>query len=879
MSYDSFRVGVHQRSGAIVLLLGLSSGSSFVLAGGATDGSVGPMQSFFGHFTVPETWGTLKGSNLFHSFSRFNIGPGECATFTTATASIRNVISRVTGGEVSTVYGRLKLDAAAGSRPDFYFVNPAGVVFGAGAKVDVPAGLHLCTAQRLKFADGFAWDTSAPTASALTVAPPEAFGFLGNQAAASITLNNKDVAGTPSANSTNFELQPGGTLSIAAGAIQLDNVNATVPEGKIQLSASGSDAAEIHLARSTSDRLSGSIATTNASLMTEGTGSILLQGGQMTFQDGLISSQNRSDAPAGRLGLVAYGNVTLDGTIFGSRARAGGKGGNVSVSVGGELAVFNKGRISSSTSGTGAAGAIKVEAAAMRLDAGGKGAPAGPEGLRPGIRSQAIGSATGDAGPINVEVSGHLAILGGSGITSNTESTGAANLVDVKADSLTIDNQGFRLVTGIGSTALGKSHGPFTLAKVHVESKKDLTIRNGGQITSGTSTDKPAGSVDITTGTLLIDRGGGELATGVFSQPEASSATSSGGTINITAAGDVIVLGGGQITTGTQAGPGGRVDIQARAIILSGEAAAGPSRISALAAEKSSGEPGNVLLVARDNITLSNNAKVTIENDAMRSAASLQLSTKPTLTLRAPRISLTDGAKLTAASSNDIEAGDVQVEFTDRLIMRNAEITTTARDGNGGAIDIRGGRAMLLDNAQVKTSVEGNNNGNGGDISLNASALAMNTGFIRANTNAPHATGGRVSVDVRGLLVSGNGLILGGNVPIDFQPDAFALNVIQAAAADGVSGLVDVTSPALDIAGSLKGLSAEFIDFGALGKDLCRVGAGSSLTPIGRGGLRPSTSGTIRPEGHSAPRVKEGELWPSTEEPRGVSMLTSRPCN
>jgi hypothetical protein len=156
---------------------------------------------------------------------------------------------------------------------------------------------------------------------------------------------------------------------------------------------------------------------------------------------------------------------------------------------------------------------------------------------------------------------------------------------------------------------------------------------------------------------------------------------------------------------------------------------------------------------------------------------------------------------------------------------------------------------MLLDHSQVTTSVLGTQNGNGGDITIKASALAMNTGFIQANTAAPRATGGNVLIDVDALVPSGNTLALGGDLPFSFQRDVFALNVIQAAAPDGVSGHVDVTSPALDIAGSLTGLSAELIAFGTLAKDLCRVGAGSSFTPVGRGGLRASASGLIRPEG------------------------------
>jgi len=52
-----------------------------------------------------------------------------------------------------------------------------------------------------------------------------------------------------------------------------------------------------------------------------------------------------------------------------------------------------------------------------------------------------------------------------------------------------------------------------------------------------------------------------------------------------------------------------------------------------------------------------------------------------------------------------------------------------------------------------------------------------------------------------------------------------------------------------DISGSLHRLSTEVVTFGKLGKDLCRVGASSSLTPLGRGGMRATASGLLRPEG------------------------------
>ena len=95
-----------------------------------------------------------------------------------------------------------------------------------------------------------------------------------------------------------------------------------------------------------------------------------------------------------------------------------------------------------------------------------------------------------------------------------------------------------------------------------------------------------------------------------------------------------------------------------------------------------------------------------------------------------------------------------------------------------------------------------------------------------------------------------------------FDPTLSRINVIQAAAPDGVSGTVNVNAPVFDVAGSLRGLSAELIGVGALAKDLCQAGAGSSLTPIGRGGWRPAATGMIRPERAArlaAARPAEGE--------------------
>src|SRR5690242_17396952 len=89
------------------------------------------------NYVIPQDLGRLAGRNLFHSFATFSIGTGESATFTTSTPGLANILARVTGGEVSRIYGELRVQAAD-AQPAFWLINPAGVVFGQGAAVSVP---------------------------------------------------------------------------------------------------------------------------------------------------------------------------------------------------------------------------------------------------------------------------------------------------------------------------------------------------------------------------------------------------------------------------------------------------------------------------------------------------------------------------------------------------------------------------------------------------------------------------------------------------------------------------------------------------------------------------------------------------------------------
>jgi filamentous hemagglutinin family protein len=81
------------------------------------------------------TGGTQSGVNLFHSFGQFGLTQGQIANFL-ANPGIQNILGRVTGGNASVINGLIQV---SGSSANLYLMNPAGIIFGPNASLNVPA--------------------------------------------------------------------------------------------------------------------------------------------------------------------------------------------------------------------------------------------------------------------------------------------------------------------------------------------------------------------------------------------------------------------------------------------------------------------------------------------------------------------------------------------------------------------------------------------------------------------------------------------------------------------------------------------------------------------------------------------------------------------
>jgi filamentous hemagglutinin family protein len=166
-------------------------------------------QSLSGQMLIKPEFGKQVGGNLFHSFSHFNIGTKETATFT-GNNSINNVIGRVTGGLTSHIDGHLNSTIP---NANIYLLNPNGIIFGKNAQLDLQGSFHASTAAYLDFKNGGRFGALDLNSDVLVSAPPQAFGF----------LDSPDSVGTIKVKGATLDLKPKKTLSLTGGNVLVDD--------------------------------------------------------------------------------------------------------------------------------------------------------------------------------------------------------------------------------------------------------------------------------------------------------------------------------------------------------------------------------------------------------------------------------------------------------------------------------------------------------------------------------------------------------------------------------------------------------------------------------------------------------------------------------
>ncbi|MEH2156415.1 two-partner secretion domain-containing protein [Nostoc sp.] len=534
--------------------------------------------------------GAIRGSNLFHSFSEFNIQDGQRVYFANP-AGITNILGRVTGNTHSDISGILGINGNA----NLFLINPNGIIFGQNARLDVAGSFVASTANAIKFGDSREFSAIAPqTASLLTVSVPIGLQFGANADSIQVQGNGQGQRFTSELIDTNAALrvQPNQTLALVGGNLALEGATLKTAGGRIEL---------------------GSVAGSGlVSLTPIDSGFALGYSGVLTFGDIRLSGGAVVDASgAGGGDIQVQGRrVTLeDGSQIEASTLEAGAGGTLHVTASESIELIGATPNGQSFSAlfaqiypgaTGTGGNITVKTEQLILQ-------------NAEISATFRQGATGTAGNITVET-GQLIVRDGSQILANTFGEGkAGNLTVLARDSVELigtsaDN---RFPSGLFTSSEEGATGDG--GKLTVETGR-LIVRDGAQIGAGTLGNGDGSSliVSASDSVELIGRSAdGRRSSGLFTSV-GSNATGDGGKLTVET-GRLIVRDGAQIRAGTLGeGAAGNLTVIARSVELDNQAS--------ITTTATSGNGGNItlqldnLLLLRRNSQISSTAGTTQQN-------------------------------------------------------------------------------------------------------------------------------------------------------------------------------------------------------------------------------------------------------------------------
>ena len=274
-----------------------------------SDGTTGTVVSPDGN-RLDITGGQLSGdgTNLFHSFSNFGLDANQTANFL-SNPSIQNILSRVTSGNPSYINGLIQI---TGGNSNLFLMNPAGIVFGQNAQLNVPASFTATTATGIGIGNGW-FNTTGTNTYADLVGTPNAFTFSTPEPGAIINAGQLSVK--PGENltllggtvvSTGQLNAPGGQLTVA-GVPGTNLVRITKPGHLLSLEVAPSSSIPF-TPLTLPQLLTGSNAGNATGLVVNGNSQVALTGSGIPVQPGDVVAKT---ATAGSALLSAANNLTL----------------------------------------------------------------------------------------------------------------------------------------------------------------------------------------------------------------------------------------------------------------------------------------------------------------------------------------------------------------------------------------------------------------------------------------------------------------------------------------------------------------------------------------------------------------------------------------
>jgi filamentous hemagglutinin family protein len=826
--------------------------------------------------------GTQAGGNLFHSFSEFSVPTGAQAFFNNG-VNIQNILTRVTGNNISNIDGLIGANGAA----NLFLINPNGIIFGNNAQLAIGGSFFGSTANSILFPDGeFSANVGANGgvganghSPLLSVNVPIGLQMGSNSGTISVNGNGVDEI-VPTEN-FGLAVAPGQTFALVGNGINFNGGIVTAPSGRIEIgSVANGQVAMIQtpvgwqLNYDSINQFSNINFSNRSSLFSPAVvdnplSAVQVTGNNISLDGSQIVSLTNGDATSGNIIVNAAESLELGGTIAAfpfsawilNQVAPGATGNSGEIQVTSPKVSINNGaRIQTISQGSGAAGNVNVEAADS-INITGFGLPPDfnldqsaidPETFLAQNTNSRIGSenfASGAGGDVSVSTKNATFLAGGQIATlAGSQAITNGGTIEVNADAIVADNSvNFNPLvgSGIASYTLGQAEG----GNLNISTEK-LSLTDGAWLLSWTQGQGKGGDIVVNASDSIINRGVNPLfpfVDGGITSLTIGPATSG----NLEVSSKTITLAeGAQISSRTLSeligisvaeggtGNAGNVNINAETIELTAPSPLAPDNLTILGSVTlSSADTGNVK-VSTEKLRVFDGALLTtvglISISSLGGAEPLPgagMGNSRDLTIHASESIEISGVNPLIPTTGSFVgtqnfglggSGELKVN-TSRLIIQNGGGLGTSSAGAGDA------GTVTIDAADIFIS---GISAMGEPSSLSADAFAAEEEFQRAFFASPIPTGntGELTVNADRITVTNGGSI---NVEHDGTGDAGRLQInvnrlnldnggnINATTASGFGGNVEI-----NVADSLQLRNGSTIDVEALGD----IGDGGNLT-------------------------------------------------
>lgn len=682
--------------------------------------------------------GTRAGSNLFHSFNDFSIAAAETARFQptllnpTPALDVLNILGRVTGGNPSSIFGSID-SATYYPSGNLFLMNPAGVIFGPTATLNVGGMATFTTADYLRLQAGNGngiFYANPAQASLLTSAPVSAFGFLGSNPAA-ISLQGSQLS---VAVGTGLSLV-GGPIEIKAGNLPDDTVQPALlsaPTGQMTLASVASPGEMLIGSLEMAPNVNGqSFSTMSRISLTEGSvlsvtgdggGTVRIRGGQLTLdnQAAIVADTTGTiDGAPTAISVNVTDGVSLNNmSSFTAWATSAGRSGNIEV-TGRTIDVAGGSVVYTNSTDAGTPGSITATATEVVSVRG-----TDLNGNPSDILSESLGLASSGS----VTVRAPVIDLDMGAIETRMFGLGEG----VRAGDITVEATQLRLVNGGKINTVSGSGAPTGNISITVEDSINLM----GTTEFGTTSTITNENISGATGTITIQAGSLSLSdqarilnqTG-FDVDPAPAITPK---ITITADSSIALSTGSRIDVTGFFSDTGSLELSGKSLTMSGA-----SSITTLS--NASGAGGPIVINVQD--------LAVTEGSQIVSSSSLGLGRGGDITVNAT------GSVLVTGQATDPFGTQLASGLLSNTISTLEDPMFT---GNAGNISITGQSIQVSNGARIDSSSQGLVLGNAGNIDLAASTITVNGGTISTSTEFA-GQAGTITLHADSLTVNNGG--------------------------------------------------------------------------------------------------------------------------